>query len=67
MMLELRGTKMQNNEVIDKDIPKRPISIGAYTWGDQIPGCPTCARRISTGQMECQNCGQAIYWEKLKS
>ncbi len=55
---------MQNNEVIDKNIPKRPISIGAYTWGDQIPGCPTCTRRISVGQMECQHCRQAIYWRK---
>lgn len=52
--------RMQNNEVKDKTIPKRPISIEAYTYGKQIPGCPTCAGRISIGQRECLNCGQKI-------
>lgn len=56
---------MQNNEVIDKEMPKRPIPIYVYTSGEQIPGCPTCARIVSIGQRKCNNCGQAIFWRKL--
>ncbi len=55
---------MQNNEVINKNIQKRPIAIVTYTSGEQLPGCPTCARRISVGQRKCDNCGQAIFWKK---
>ena len=61
---DFKGIRMQNNEVIDKDMPKRPISIGAYTDGEQIPGCPMCVKRISIGQRKCDNCGQVIYWRK---
>lgn len=50
----------------DKDIPKSPMAIITYTCGDQIPGCPTCAKMIHIGQRKCQNCGQAIYWGRGK-
>lgn len=53
-------------EMIDKDIPKSPIVIIVYTWGDQIHGCTTCAKIVSIGQVKCQNCGQAIYWGRGK-
>lgn len=50
-------------EALEKQIPKKPISLGEDIDRD-VGQCPNCKEIIDTYEdyKYCSDCGQAIYW-----
>ena len=53
-------------EALEKQLPKEPVykkdDIYVKNQFVELPHCPTCNWEVSTGDMHCFMCGQAIDW-----
>lgn len=53
-------------DAMQKQIPKEPVykkdDIYVKSQFVELPHCPTCNWEVSTGDMHCFMCGQAIDW-----
>lgn len=53
-------------DAMQKQIPKEPVykkdDIYVKSQLVELPHCPTCNWEVSTGDMHCFMCGQAIDW-----
>ena len=46
-------------EALEKQIPKRPLSISGNYY---LPVCPECKQLVDDTELHCSACGQALDW-----